>query len=497
MLGLFVDPAGEAPLTALWESFTGSSLTYDQVVDRTKHLVLDRVLVAEVDRLTEVGLAVCRQDPTLRDTTRRVLHEALVELLASFGVYRAYLPPDGPADQVARDHVERAVAHASGRVPERAPQIALAGRLALAQGPSGPAAREFVTRFQQTCGPVMAKGVEDTAFYRYLRLSALNEVGGDPGRFGLPVEAFHDACVAQQEQWPVAQTTLSTHDTKRAEDVRARLVLLAQCPVQWGEAVVRWSALAAGHRSPAGPDRATEYLLWQSLLGAWPISADRAAAYVEKATREAKAQTSWVDPVPEFDQAVQAYVRAVLADPAITGELADFAAGLDDAWQSTLLAQKLVQLTMPGVADTYQGTELTDPVAGRPGQPSPGRLRRAPAGPCGPGVRAGQAAADGDHAAAAPRAPVLVPDRRDVPAAAGRRAGSGVLPVRPGGDRRADPDRRRTAYRLGAGRRGAARGPMARPAGWPGVVGADLAGRAARRRAPRCSCAPDRGTLVR
>ncbi len=360
VLGLFVDPAGEQPLTDLWQSETGSRASYEQVVDTTKHLVLDEVLVAEVERLTELGLRVCRTDPALRDTTRGRLRAGLVELLASFGVYRAYLAPAGPADAAAREHVETAVAAATARVPARSAEIALVARLALAEGPSGPAAAEFVTRFQQTCGPVMAKGVEDTAFYRYLRLTALNEVGGDPGRFGLPVAQFHEACAAQQADWPLSQTTLSTHDTKRSEDVRARLVLLAQCPQEWGEAVVRWSALAARHRSPAGPDRATELLVWQSLLGAWPISADRAAAYVEKATREAKAQTSWVDPVPAFDEAVEAFVRGVVGDPAVFAELDAFTERLRPAWERTVRAQKLVQLTMPGVADTYQGTELPD-----------------------------------------------------------------------------------------------------------------------------------------
>lgn len=360
VLGIFVDPAGEQALTDLWTSETGSRATYEQVVDVTKHLVLDQVLVAEVNRLTALAVAVCRTDPTLRDTTRRPLREALVEVLASFGVYRAYLPPTGPADDEAREHVQLAVDAATARVPARAAEIALIGRLALAEGPSGPAAEEFVTRFQQTCGPVMAKGVEDTAFYRYLRLAALNEVGGDPGRFGLPVAEFHEACAAQQRDWPVSQTTLSTHDTKRSEDVRARLVLLAQEPREWGETVVRWTALAARHRSAAGPDRGTELLVWQSLLGAWPISADRAVAYVEKATREAKARTSWVDPVPAFDEAVQAYVWGVVDDPEVVAELDAYTERLRPAWETTLLAQKLVQLTMPGVADTYQGTELPD-----------------------------------------------------------------------------------------------------------------------------------------
>jgi (1->4)-alpha-D-glucan 1-alpha-D-glucosylmutase len=360
VLGLFVDPAGELPLTALWTSLTGDERPYEQVVDSTKQLVLDDVLAAEVNRLTELALRVCRTDPLLRDTTRSAVREALVAVLAGFGVYRAYLPPSGPADPTARHQVEAAVAKAATALPRRAAEIALVRRLVLAEGPDSADARELVTRFQQTCGPVMAKGVEDTAFYRYLRLSALNEVGGDPSRFGLPMRDFHDACVVQQREWPLSMTTLSTHDTKRSEDVRARLVLLSQCPVDWGDAVTRWHAAAARHRSTAGPDATTEQLIWQTLVGAWPLPADRAVAYVEKATREAKAQTSWVDPVPEFDEAVQSFVRAVLADEQIAADVAAFVARLTPAWQVTALAQKAVQLTMPGVADTYQGTELWD-----------------------------------------------------------------------------------------------------------------------------------------
>jgi (1->4)-alpha-D-glucan 1-alpha-D-glucosylmutase len=360
VLGVFVDPAGEQPLTDLWTSVTGDPSTYEQVVADSKRFVLTEVLAAEVNRLVEVGLRACRTDPALRDTTRRGLREALVEVLRCFDVYRAYLPPTGPADDTARAHVQHAVTAATAALPRRAAEIALVGRLALAEGPSGPDAREFVTRFQQTCGPAMAKGVEDTAFYRYLRLSALNEVGGDPGRFGTSVAEFHRACAEAQAQWPLSMTTLSTHDTKRSEDVRARLVLLSECPVEWGEAVTSWAALAARHRSPAGPDAATEQLVFQTLVGAWPITADRAVAYCEKATREAKAQTSWTEPVPEFDEALERFVRAVLADEALVGEISAFVERLAPAWRATVLAQKAVQLTMPGVADVYQGTEFPD-----------------------------------------------------------------------------------------------------------------------------------------
>jgi (1->4)-alpha-D-glucan 1-alpha-D-glucosylmutase len=158
----------------------------------------------------------------------------------------------------------------------------------------------------------------------------------------------------------VSMTTLSTHDTKRSEDVRARLVLLSQRATAWGEAVTRWSALAARHRTPAGPDAATEQLIWQTLAGAWPIEPTRLVAYVEKATREAKARTSWLSPEPAFDEAVAAFARAVLTDEEIRAEVDAFVESLSPAWHVTALAQKLVQLTMPGVADTYQGTELFD-----------------------------------------------------------------------------------------------------------------------------------------
>jgi (1->4)-alpha-D-glucan 1-alpha-D-glucosylmutase len=359
VLGLFVDASGEAGLTELWQSVTADASSYDDVVAATKRLVLSDVLSAEVNRLTEVALAACAREPVLRDTTRRGLREALVEVLASFGVYRAYLPPKGPADDVARAHVRSAVEAATKAAPRRAAEIELVGRLALAEGPSGPAAEEFVTRFQQTCGPVMAKGVEDTAFYRYLRLSALNEVGGDPARFGLPIADFHAACRQMQADWPLSMTTLSTHDTKRSEDVRARLVLLSQCAPEWTAAVTQWSGLASAHRT-AGLDAATEQLVWQTLVGAWPLPADRAVAYVEKATREAKAHTSWLNPDPAYEEGVAAFVRRVLADAALTHRIADFVDGLASAWRTTSLAQKLVQLTMPGVADTYQGSELFD-----------------------------------------------------------------------------------------------------------------------------------------
>ncbi len=350
VLGLFVDPAGQQPLTSLWESVTGDSATYSEVVTAAKRQVLDEVLAAEVDRLTDLAKPAC--DAAHLDVTRRGLREALVEVLVAFDVYRAYVQPGRPADATARAHVEAAVATAQEALPRRAREARLLGDLALGDLPG---ADEFVTRFQQTCGPVMAKGVEDTTFYRYLPLIALNEVGGDPSSWGTTVQQWHQACERQQRDWPLTMTCLSTHDTKRSVDVRARLALLSQRPREWGEAVTQWTAWL-----PQRIDPPTEQLLWQTVVGAWPLDADRAVAYAEKATREAKARTSWIDPDSDYDQAVASYVRALLADPKLSAAISDFVDGLSDAWRSTVLAQQLVQLTMPGVADTYQGCELVD-----------------------------------------------------------------------------------------------------------------------------------------
>ncbi|GAC1325327.1 MAG: malto-oligosyltrehalose synthase [Mycobacteriales bacterium] len=366
VLGVFVDPAGEAPLTTLYGELTREPTSYAAVVETTKRLVLDVVLSAEVNRLTEVLVRVARTNPRTRDHSRRALREALVEVLAAFDVDRAYVTAGQPASATAREHVEAAAAVARRAVPLRAAEVDLVRDLALGVGyaeasADAEAARaEFVTRFQQTCGPVMAKGVEDTAFYRYHRLDALNEVGGDPGRFGVAPAEFHAGASAAQRDWPVSMTTLSTHDTKRAEDVRARMALLSEIPQRWGDAVIAWTAHNEHHRAAGRLDRNAEYLLYQTLVGAWPLSRDRAVAYVEKASREAKAHTGWTDPDPAYDEALAGFVTAVLADKEFVAALETFVAGLIEPGRITSLAQKLVQLTMPGVPDVYQGSELWD-----------------------------------------------------------------------------------------------------------------------------------------
>jgi (1->4)-alpha-D-glucan 1-alpha-D-glucosylmutase len=270
-------------------------------------------------------------------------------------VYGTYDPGGGPATGAARAVVARAAAAAAARRPDLAGAVRrLAAYLVDGTHPA------LATRFQQVSGPAMAKGVEDTAFYRYHRLVSLNEVGCSPARFGSDVAAFHAACAERAERMPEGMTALSTHDTKRSEDVRARISLLAEVPEEWAAAVRRWSAMTARHKRDGAPDANLEYLLYQTFVGAYPLDRDRAVAYAGKASREAKQHTSWLDPDPAYDAAVAGWVRAVLADSEFQADLAAFVEPLVVHGWTASLAQKLVQLTMPGVPDVYQGSELWD-----------------------------------------------------------------------------------------------------------------------------------------
>ena len=358
--GLFVDPAGEEPLTGLWQDLTGDDRSFHEVAYEARQDVLRRVLAADLNRLANIFVQLCESHRRYRDFTRRELREALAEVAACFPVYRTYVTEDAQAAPEDRDLVERAVAAAGERRPDLDPELLefLEGTLL---GEDGTAeARGLRMRFQQFTGPVAAKGEEDTAFYRYMRFSALNEVGGDPGRWGLSPSSFHERAERRARHWPAAMSTLSTHDTKRSEDVRARLLVLAEIPRRWTEAVGRWREMNRRHW-PSGvePDAAMEYLLYQTAVGAWPIGADRLGAYLEKASREAKLRTTWTEPDEAYDEALQHFIRAVL-DSEWADEVERFVEPLVGAGRVVSLSQKLVQLTMPGVPDIYQGTELWD-----------------------------------------------------------------------------------------------------------------------------------------
>jgi (1->4)-alpha-D-glucan 1-alpha-D-glucosylmutase len=352
--GVFVDPRGEEPLTRLYDEVTGADSRWPTVAKDGKREVLGSVLAAELNRLSELAARAAWAHPRYRDHTRRGLREALAELLTQFDVYRAYLRPGERPPAQAREVIDRAARHAISALPERADDIAAVADLVV----SGP--EELVVRFAQTCGPVMAKGVEDTAFYRYARLLALNEVGGDPSRFGLPVGDFHTWAAGLQARWPYTMTTLSTHDTKRSEDVRARLVLLAEDTRSWERVAKKLLTLANKYTGPAGPEPATQYLVLQTLVGAFPITAERLGEYLAKAVREAKLHTSWTAPDEGYEEAVQSYVAGVLSDRAIMSAVEEYVVELIEPARVNALAMKLLQLTMPGIPDSYQGSELWD-----------------------------------------------------------------------------------------------------------------------------------------
>lgn len=370
---ILTDPTGIATLDRLWAEHAGADQDFATVVRDAKEHVVDEVQAAEVNRLTRLALTV---DP---DADEADVRAGLRALLVGMDRYRAYLRPGEPPapDQLEVLHAAVARARAAlGAGPH--PGLDLVAALAEGTAPHAPssdevraATAEFVVRFQQTCGPVMAKGIEDTTFYRWFRLAGANEVGGDPTTPSIDRAAFDAFCARQLAHWPVTMTSLTTHDTKRSEGVRARLMVLAERADAWDRWVHAASGLGVDVRTrqgsdPARVDPATEYLLWQTIVGSWPISADRIEGYILKAVREAKTHTAWVDGDERYEAAVASFARELVEDPAVIAHVESWLADSAVAIRANILGQKLLQLTMPGVPDTYQGTErvtltLVDP----------------------------------------------------------------------------------------------------------------------------------------
>jgi (1->4)-alpha-D-glucan 1-alpha-D-glucosylmutase len=359
--GLFVDPEGEKALTELYAEFTGESTDWAEVARTRKHQVMRETMGSDLNRLTALFLAICERRRRYRDYTRHELHEALRDALACLPVYRTYVRPEPAAvDEDDARRIVEATETARAHRPDLDGELFEFLRDLLRRRLVGDLETELTMRFQQLSGPVMAKGVEDTAFYVFNRLVSLNEVGGDPSRFGVGVEEFHQACEETHELWPRTMLATSTHDTKRSEDVRARLDLLSEMPVRWSEAVRRWAALNARHHRGEWPDRNSEYLFYQTLIGAWPIDVERMTAYMAKASREAKAHTSWTSPNEAYDAALRAFVEAAMADLTFMVDVEAFVTPLIPAGRVNSLAQTLLKLTAPGIPDIYQGTELWD-----------------------------------------------------------------------------------------------------------------------------------------
>jgi (1->4)-alpha-D-glucan 1-alpha-D-glucosylmutase len=359
--GLFIDPEGESGLTSAYAEMTGADTDFESIVRQCKRLVLDELLGSELNRLTSLFVDVCERHRRHRDYTRFELREALRETAACFPVYRSYVSASrsfvGREDEhVVVKAVESAMAERTDLDPEL---FRFLKDLLLLRIP-GALEGELAMRFQQLSSPAMAKGVEDTAFYRFHRLSSLNEVGGDPTRFGVSADLFHQTCAQAQEDLPLSLLASTTHDTKRSEDVRSRLALLSEMPARWEEVVRSWMARNESYRTDHGPDRNTEMLIYQTLVGAWPIGLDRMSAYMEKAIREAKDHTTWTQQNQEYERTVAEFLHGVMEDSAFVAELEGLLNELDPLARINSLARTLLKLTAPGVPDIYQGTELWD-----------------------------------------------------------------------------------------------------------------------------------------
>lgn len=378
---LLVDPAGAEPMTQCYQDFTGDRRSLREQIYLAKRQVMRNLLSSELQVLATELSRIAESDPHTRDYTLSALRDALMEIVACFPVYRTYIASNAVSSR-DRNQILKAVAEARRR--SGAADLSVFGLVQdvlladIAQGRPEPV-RERVLRLamklQQYTGPVTAKGIEDTAFYRYHRLVSLNEVGQDPERFGIGLETYHRAMRLRQERWPHGLLAGSTHDSKRSEDVRARLHVLSEIPERWREHIERWARLHRRFRRQIGeeslPDAGTEYLFYQTLLGAWPLDEpnddgferlrERLAGYMEKAVKEAKQHTAWTNADADYEAALADFVAAVLERERNAAFFEDFLPF--KRWVARLglynsLSQTLLRMTAPGVPDIYQGCEL-------------------------------------------------------------------------------------------------------------------------------------------
>jgi (1->4)-alpha-D-glucan 1-alpha-D-glucosylmutase len=381
--GLLVDPANKKAFDDLYARFIGDEIDFHELVYQKKQLIMRVALASEINVLAEAINRISEHNRHTRDFTLNNLRFAVREIIASFPVYRTYAIYDedtiAPTD---RRYIERAVTLAKRRNPASDPLVFDFVRDVLLMRGQEPLSdeqlddrRRFGMRFQQLTGPVMAKGLEDTALYIDNRLTALNEVGGDPTSFGVPVADFHKQCLERRKRWQHALLASSTHDTKRSEDVRARLAVLSEIPRDWRAALDRWRRLNRKHKrridgvpSPSAND---EYLLYQTLLGAWPFGAEapteefveRIVAFALKAAREAQIETSWINVNAAYEDALAHFIRAILDSGTPNPFLNDFTPIRRRVARTGVvnsLAQHLLKLTAPGTPDLYQGTDLWD-----------------------------------------------------------------------------------------------------------------------------------------
>jgi (1->4)-alpha-D-glucan 1-alpha-D-glucosylmutase len=349
--GIFVDQRNEAAMTKIYQDFTGCTEDFETVAYSSKKKVLEASFQSEINSLAHR----LKRLPQGRDFPQADLRSAIAEMTTAFPVYRTYATDSADPDQ---RYIEAAFAEAKGK----GSALEFVRDTLLSD-------REFLMKFQQLTGPVMAKGLEDTAFYNYNRLLSLNEVGGSPEKFGTSIEEFHRYNIEKQKRWPHSLLATATHDTKRGEDLRARLNVLSEIPDEWGEIVNRW-------KQPGdAPTANDQYMLYQTLVGAWNKDqkgfADRICAFMTKAMREAKAQTSWTDPNEPYEKATLNFVKRLLTDNRWWTEFEAFQSRVAFFGRYNSFSQLLLKMTCPGVPDFYQGTEswdfnLVDPDNRRP-----------------------------------------------------------------------------------------------------------------------------------
>jgi isoamylase len=374
--GLWIDPAAEQPLTRTYAAFTGDTRSFAEHEYECKRHVVRYVLISELNVLAQAAHRIAMETRHFRDFTLLGLTGALTEIVCALPVYRTYLQPNRPVPPGAQRIVRSAVRLARLRNPAQSPTLyAFLGDLLLLALPGTEEQRRghlrFAMRFQQLTGPIMAKAVEDTAFYRYARLLCRNEVGDSPARFSTTPRELHEENESRARSWPLAMVATSTHDTKRGEDAAARIAVLSEVPELWSRTVKRLHEMAAPLRRivderPA-PEPTLEYLFYQTLVGAWPFGADasalgdlpeRAGAFLLKAAREAKTETSWLTANTEYEAAVTEFAAAVFHHRIFVDELSRFCSAIDRAGATNALSQTLLRLCVPGVPDTYQGSEL-------------------------------------------------------------------------------------------------------------------------------------------
>ena len=380
-----MDPGSELAFTQAYHDFAGEDQDFAAIARDGKLRIMENEMASELNALGRRAAHLADQSPMTADLTRALLQRAIKQVVASFPVYRTYLDFAGPPAEADRRDIAWALTRARRSDPDVHPsafdflQNALMAETEKppTQELSHTAALRFAMKVQQFSGPVMAKGVEDTAFYRYNRFVALNEVGGAPERFGLTPPMFHKANAARAQNWPHAMLATATHDTKRGEDNRARLAVLSEMPEEWRRQVETWTRILRARRGDvertAAPDRDDEYMLYQMFVGSWPIdmldapNVEQLEAYgarihaaLEKSLREAKRRSSWAAPDAEYEQATQAFAQEALRSDTFRSNFLPFVRRVARLGIQNSLVQTVAKLTAPGIPDIYQGCELWD-----------------------------------------------------------------------------------------------------------------------------------------